>query len=271
MKLAATSRRRRRPRRPRRAPRRAGEARVTLIIGGGIAAYKALDLIRRLKERAHPCPLRADPRGAAIRHAACRPARSSGERAYHRPVRSRERVRCRPYPAGARLRPDRGGAGDRRPDGQDGQRPCRRSRHRRPARDRQADPAGARDEPAHVEQCRDPAQRRAAARATASPWSAPTPARWRKPAKPASAAWPSRPKSPRPPRALLRPAAPQPLAGKRVLITAGPTHEPIDPVRYIANRSSGKQGYAIAARRRRRRRRGDAGLRPGRSRRSAPA
>ena len=36
-------------------------------------------------------------------------------------------------------------------------------------------------------------------------------------------------------------------AGRRVLITAGPTHEPIDPVRYIANRSSGKQGYAIAA------------------------
>ena len=38
----------------------------------------------------------------------------------------------------------------------------------------------------------------------------------------------------------------KPLAGKHVLITAGPTHEPIDPVRYIANRSSGKQGYAIA-------------------------
>ncbi|UFZ02217.1 bifunctional phosphopantothenoylcysteine decarboxylase/phosphopantothenate--cysteine ligase CoaBC [Bradyrhizobium ontarionense] len=46
---------------------------------------------------------------------------------------------------------------------------------------------------------------------------------------------------------LLKPAVPQPLADKRVLITAGPTHEPIDPVRYIANRSSGKQGYAIAA------------------------
>ena len=41
--------------------------------------------------------------------------------------------------------------------------------------------------------------------------------------------------------------AKQPLAGKHVLITAGPTHEPIDPVRYIANRSSGKQGYALAA------------------------
>jgi phosphopantothenoylcysteine decarboxylase/phosphopantothenate--cysteine ligase len=38
-----------------------------------------------------------------------------------------------------------------------------------------------------------------------------------------------------------------PLAGKRVLVTSGPTHEPIDPVRYIANRSSGKQGHAIAA------------------------
>ena len=37
------------------------------------------------------------------------------------------------------------------------------------------------------------------------------------------------------------------LFGKRVVITSGPTHEPIDPVRYIANRSSGKQGHAIAA------------------------
>jgi phosphopantothenoylcysteine decarboxylase/phosphopantothenate--cysteine ligase len=37
-----------------------------------------------------------------------------------------------------------------------------------------------------------------------------------------------------------------PLGGKRVLVTSGPTHEPIDPVRYIANRSSGKQGHAIA-------------------------
>src|ERR1700724_2386425 len=46
---------------------------------------------------------------------------------------------------------------------------------------------------------------------------------------------------------LLRPPQPRPLAGQRILITAGPTHEPIDPVRYIANRSSGKQGYAIAA------------------------
>ncbi len=39
----------------------------------------------------------------------------------------------------------------------------------------------------------------------------------------------------------------KPLAGKRIIVTSGPTHEPIDPVRYIANRSSGKQGHAIAA------------------------
>lgn len=38
-----------------------------------------------------------------------------------------------------------------------------------------------------------------------------------------------------------------PLAGRHVLVTSGPTHEPIDPVRYIANRSSGKQGHAVAA------------------------
>jgi phosphopantothenoylcysteine decarboxylase/phosphopantothenate--cysteine ligase len=46
---------------------------------------------------------------------------------------------------------------------------------------------------------------------------------------------------------LLRPPRPQPLKGRRVLVTAGPTREAIDPVRYIANRSSGKQGFAIAA------------------------
>jgi phosphopantothenoylcysteine decarboxylase / phosphopantothenate---cysteine ligase len=39
----------------------------------------------------------------------------------------------------------------------------------------------------------------------------------------------------------------RPLGGKKIIVTSGPTHEPIDPVRYIANRSSGKQGHAIAA------------------------
>ncbi|MCV9908119.1 bifunctional phosphopantothenoylcysteine decarboxylase/phosphopantothenate--cysteine ligase CoaBC [Brucella sp. HL-2] len=45
---------------------------------------------------------------------------------------------------------------------------------------------------------------------------------------------------------LLAPRA-KPLSGKTIVMTSGPTHEPIDPVRYIANRSSGKQGHAIAA------------------------
>ncbi|CAH1677977.1 fused 4'-phosphopantothenoylcysteine decarboxylase and phosphopantothenoylcysteine synthetase [Hyphomicrobiales bacterium] len=44
-----------------------------------------------------------------------------------------------------------------------------------------------------------------------------------------------------------RSGAARALAGRRVVITSGPTHEPIDPVRYIANRSSGRQGHAIAA------------------------
>src|SRR5207244_4663913 len=46
-------------------------------------------------------------------------------------------------------------------------------------------------------------------------------------------------------QAMVMPV-PQSLAGRHVIVTAGPTHEPIDPVRYIANRSSGKQGFAIA-------------------------
>ncbi len=47
--------------------------------------------------------------------------------------------------------------------------------------------------------------------------------------------------------ASLLDTGPKPLAGKKAVVTSGPTHEPIDPVRYIANRSSGRQGHAIAA------------------------
>ena len=48
-------------------------------------------------------------------------------------------------------------------------------------------------------------------------------------------------------QAALGDSAPGPLAGKRAIVTAGPTAEPIDPVRLLTNRSSGKQGYAIAS------------------------
>jgi phosphopantothenoylcysteine decarboxylase / phosphopantothenate---cysteine ligase len=54
-----------------------------------------------------------------------------------------------------------------------------------------------------------------------------------------------RPAFPSLPSQLSEPAGP--LSGRHVIVTSGPTHEPIDPVRYIANRSSGKQGTAIAA------------------------
>ncbi len=47
-------------------------------------------------------------------------------------------------------------------------------------------------------------------------------------------------------RAHAAPGLARPLEGQRVLITAGPTREPIDPVRFLSNQSSGKQGYAIA-------------------------
>lgn len=48
-------------------------------------------------------------------------------------------------------------------------------------------------------------------------------------------------------KALIKALSPlQDFAGERVLVSAGPTHEPIDPVRYLSNRSSGKMGYAIA-------------------------
>jgi phosphopantothenoylcysteine decarboxylase/phosphopantothenate--cysteine ligase len=45
---------------------------------------------------------------------------------------------------------------------------------------------------------------------------------------------------------LAEGTGPRPLAGLHALVTSGPTHEPIDPVRYVANRSSGKQGHAVA-------------------------
>jgi phosphopantothenoylcysteine decarboxylase/phosphopantothenate--cysteine ligase len=49
-------------------------------------------------------------------------------------------------------------------------------------------------------------------------------------------------------RAALHALSPKDLAGATILVSAGPTHEPIDPVRFVGNRSSGKMGYAIAER-----------------------
>ena len=47
-------------------------------------------------------------------------------------------------------------------------------------------------------------------------------------------------------KALLGLARPQDMEGLRILVTAGPTREPVDPVRFLSNRSSGRMGYALA-------------------------
>ena len=117
------------------APRRQ-RASILLVIAGGIAAYKSLDLIRRLRERGFARARGDDQGGAGVRDAAVG-RRDRGRACLHRPVRSGIRIRRRPHPAGARHRSRRGRARDRRPDGQDGERPCRRSRDRRAARHRQ--------------------------------------------------------------------------------------------------------------------------------------
>ena len=62
-----------------------------------------------------------------------------------------------------------------------------------------------------------------------------------------SAAWPSRPTSAAARRGPRWPAGERPWDGRRVLVTAGGTREPIDPVRFIGNRSSGRMGIALAA------------------------
>ena len=170
----------------------------------------------------------------------------AGERVFTDLFDPRQRVRRRPHPAGARGRADRGGAGDRRSDGADGARPGRRSRHRRAAGDARAHPDRAGDEPGDVGASRDAAQSRDADRRRRARGRAERRRDGGERTKPGSAAWRSRSRSRRRRWRCCRRERGA-LAGKRVLVTSGPTHEPIDPVRYIANRSSGKQGHAIAA------------------------
>ncbi len=222
-----------------------GEARVTLIIGGGIAAYKALDLIRRLKERAiHVrCVLTKAAQQFVTPLAA---SALSGERAYTdlfdpesefdaghiRLARDCDLIVVAPATADLLAKMANGHADDlataillaaRRPILLA---PAMNPAMWSNAATRRNAAQLARDGIAMV----GPNAGEMAESGEAGI------GRMAEPTEIAEAA-----------ARLLRPALPQPLAGKRVLITAGPTHEPIDPVRYIANRSSGKQGYAIAA------------------------
>ncbi len=223
----------------------AGEARVTLIIGGGIAAYKALDLIRRLKER--QIHVRCVLTKAAQQFVTPLAASAlSGERAYTdlfdpasefdaghiRLARDCDLIVVAPATADLMAKMANGHADDLATAILlAARRPILLAPAMNPAMWSNA------------------ATRRNAAQLTRDGIVMVGPnagemaeageagvGRMAEPTEIAEAA-----------ARLLRPARPQPLAGKRVLITAGPTHEPIDPVRYIANRSSGKQGYAIAA------------------------
>jgi phosphopantothenoylcysteine decarboxylase/phosphopantothenate--cysteine ligase len=233
---------------PARALRRetiAGEARITLIIGGGIAAYKALDLIRRLKER--HIRVRCVLTMAAQQFITALAAGAlSGERAYTdlfdpesefdaghiRLARDCDLIVVAPATADLMAKMAQGHADDlasaillaaSRPVLlAPAMNPLmwRNAATRRNAAQLQRDGIGfigpnagemAEAGEAGIGRMAEPLEIAAAA------------------------------------ERFLRPPQPHPLAGKRVLITAGPTHEPIDPVRYIANRSSGKQGFAIAA------------------------
>jgi phosphopantothenoylcysteine decarboxylase/phosphopantothenate--cysteine ligase len=233
---------------PARALRRetiAGEARVTLIIGGGIAAYKALDLIRRLKER-HIRVRCVLTKAAQQFITALAAGALSSERAYTdlfdpesefdaghiRLARDCDLIVVAPATADLMAKMAQGHADDlasaillaaSRPVLlAPAMNPLMWSNAatRRNAAQLQRDGIGfvgpnagemAEAGEAGIGRMAEPLEIAAAA------------------------------------ERFLRPPQPHPLAGKRVLITAGPTHEPIDPVRYIANRSSGKQGFAIAA------------------------
>ena len=234
--------------------------RILLIVGGGIAAYKACELIRLLRKRGHAVRCVLTEAGAEFItpmtlaalseqpvHTSLFDLKDEAEMGHIQLSREADLVVVCP--------------GTAEPDRAHGERHLRRSRHHAAARHRQADPGGARDERADVAAPRDPAQCRAAPRRRHGGDGARRGHHgvrriWPRP--PARAAGDrrgdrarARPADPRRACSASRPPRPRRwpdgrLTGKRILVTAGPTHEPIDPVRYIANRSSGKQGFAIA-------------------------
>ena len=224
----------------------ARETRILLIIGGGIAAYKSLDLIRRLKERG--CSVRAILTSAAAEFVTpLSVATLTGERAFQnlfdltdehdvghiRLARDADLVVVAPATADLLARMANGLAND-----------LASTALIATTAPVLAAPAMNPTMWAH------PATRRNVARLEADGVRFVGPGtglmaergesglgRMSEPLEIVAAV-----------EALLRPANTSgPLAGRRVLVTSGPTHEPIDPVRVLANRSSGRQGHAIAA------------------------
>jgi phosphopantothenoylcysteine decarboxylase / phosphopantothenate---cysteine ligase len=222
-----------------------GVARVTLIIGGGIAAYKALDLIRRLRERQvhvrcvltkaaqqFVTPLAA----SALSHERCYTdlfdAESEFDAGHIRLARDCDLIVVAPATADLMAKMAQGHADDLATAILlAANRPILLAPAMNPL---MWNNAATRRNVAQLE--RDGAAMIGPNAGEMAEAGEAGMGRMAEPVEIASAA-----------ERLLRPPQPRPLAGKRVLITAGPTHEPIDPVRYIANRSSGKQGFAIAA------------------------
>jgi phosphopantothenoylcysteine decarboxylase/phosphopantothenate--cysteine ligase len=233
---------------PSRAPRVAGatdQARVTLIIGGGIAAYKALDLIRRLKER--HIHVRCVLTGAAQQFVTPLAASAlSNERCYTdlfdpgsefdaghiRLARECDLIVVAPATADLMAKMAQGHADDLASAILlAANRPILLAPAMNPL---MWNNAATRRNVAQLE--RDGVAMIGPNAGEMAEAGEAGVGRMAEPLEIASAA-----------ERILRTSRPRPLAGKRILVTAGPTHEPIDPVRYIANRSSGKQGFAIAA------------------------
>ena len=229
---------------PRRAPDAMEQARVTLIIGGGIAAYKALDLIRRLKER-HIHVRCVLTRAAQQFVTPLSASALSNERAYTdlfdpasefdaghiRLGRDSDLIVVAPATADLMAKMAQGHADDLASAILlAANRPILLAPAMNPL---MWNNAATRRNVAQLE--RDGVAMIGPNAGEMAEANEAGIGRMAEPTEIAAAA-----------ERLLRPPQPRPLAGKRVLITAGPTHEPIDPVRYIANRSSGKQGFAIA-------------------------
>ena len=231
------------PTAPRPAMNLAGR-RIVLGVTGGIAAYKAVEVCRRLVDAgAHVAP--------------------GAHRGRH-PLRRRDHLLGPGLRAGADLAVGRASTRSRTPASGRGPtssswRPAtarllgglRRRHLRRPAHRHAARHPGAGDRlpgdahrdvgaPGGAGQPRHPALARACI--VVRPPRVASPA-----ATSAPVAWPSRPTSSAAVEAVLAGAPNATSTGVRVLVTAGGTREAIDPVRVITNRSSGKQGYAIAA------------------------
>ena len=224
--------------------RNSGEARITLIIGGGIAAYKALDLIRRLKERRiqvrcvltkaaqqFVTPLAASALSGARSYTDLFDPDSEFDAGHIRLARDCDLILVAPATADLMAKMAQGHADDLATAVLlAASRPILLAPAMNPMMWSNA--ATRRN----AEQLRRDGVHfvgpNAGEMAEAGEAGV---GRMAEPLEIAAAA-----------ERFLRPLPSQPLAGKRMLITAGPTQEAIDPVRYISNRSSGKQGFAIA-------------------------